>query len=82
MDKLKDFFLKDKFIFTIIIINSILLFIQESGVNSRIVTALDAACTIVFMIEMGVKLRLCARHGVPVCGICAALLLPRPLQMH
>lgn len=63
MDKLKDIFLKDKFIFTIIIINSIILFIQESGVNSRIVTALDAACTIVFMIEMGVKLRLYGLNG-------------------
>lgn len=56
MKFLRDLFLNEKAILCVIILNSVLLFLQESGVNSPLISTLDVACTIIFIIEMVVKL--------------------------
>lgn len=53
---LKRLFLNDKFIFGIILLNAILIFLQETGMNFWWINLLDALCTIIFLLEMGVKL--------------------------
>lgn len=52
---MKKLFLNDKFIFSIILLNAIILFTQEMGVNVWWVNGLDVLCTIIFVIEMIVK---------------------------
>lgn len=56
MSYLRKIFLNEKAILAVIILNSILLFVQECGFNSPLLNTLDAACTIIFIIEMIVKL--------------------------
>ena len=56
MKRLRDLFLNEKAILFVIILNSILLFLQESGVTAPFISTLDVACTIIFVIEMVVKL--------------------------
>lgn len=53
--KRKNIFLSERFILLVIIINSIIIFLQESGISNPVVDALDAICTIIFIIEMVVK---------------------------
>ena len=52
---MKKLFLNDKFIFSIILLNAIILFTQEMGVNLWWINALDVFCTLIFVIEMVVK---------------------------
>ncbi len=47
--------LNDKFILSIIILNAIIIFLQESNVNHIALDILDMLCTFVFIIEMIVK---------------------------
>lgn len=56
MNYLNKIFLNEKAVLAVIILNSVLLFIQECGVNSPLISTLDVACTIIFIIEMIVKL--------------------------
>lgn len=53
--KMKKLFLNERFIFAVILMNAIVLFVQETGVNLWWINTLDAICTIVFTIEMIVK---------------------------
>jgi voltage-gated sodium channel len=56
MNYLRKLFLNEKAILAVIILNSVLLFIQECGITSPLINTLDVACTIIFVIEMIVKL--------------------------
>ena len=53
---LRNLFLNEKVILVIIILNAIILFLQESGFDGNIITALDICCSTIFIIEMAVKL--------------------------
>ena len=50
--KNRNIFTSERFILSIIIINSIVIFLQESGVSSPVLNVLDALCTVIFIIEM------------------------------
>lgn len=52
----KKIFLNEKVILAIIILNAILLFLQESGVDNMFISGLDVCCTIIFLVEMLVKI--------------------------
>jgi len=56
MSKLKKFWTENKwaerFILFIILLNSIIIFLQESGISNPVLNSLDAICTIIFLIEM------------------------------
>ena len=54
---LKKLFLNDKFILTIVLVNAIILFVQESGVHTPLLFVMDQVGTIFFIIEMIVKNR-------------------------
>ncbi len=56
MKYLRDLFLNEKAILCVIILNSVLLFLQESGVSTPLINVMDVGCTIIFIIEMVVKL--------------------------
>lgn len=56
MNYLKNLFLNEKAILVVIMLNSVLLFMQECGITSPAISTLDVACTIIFIIEMIVKL--------------------------
>ena len=45
-------FTSERFILLVIIVNSIVIFLQESGVSTPFVNILDATCTVIFIIEM------------------------------
>lgn len=45
-------FASERFILLVIIINSIIIFLQESGISGPLVSVIDALCTIIFIIEM------------------------------
>lgn len=53
---IKNLFLNEKFILVIIVLNAIILFLQESGLNNDIITILDICCSTIFIVEMVVKL--------------------------
>lgn len=52
---MKKIFLNDRFIFAFIVLNAIIIFIQETGINIWWINILDVFCTIIFLIEMVVK---------------------------
>lgn len=52
--KLK-FGFSDRFILLVIILNSVIIFLQEGGHSSGFINVLDATCTIIFLLEMIVK---------------------------
>lgn len=52
---MKKLFLNDRFIFSVIIVNALILFLQEMGINLFWLNALDVVCTLLFVIEMVVK---------------------------
>lgn len=53
---LRNLFLNEKVILAIIILNAIILFLQESGINNQLISILDICCSIIFIVEMLVKL--------------------------
>ena len=53
---LKNFFLNEKAILAIIILNSIILFLQESGIDNIEISVIDICCSAIFIVEMIVKL--------------------------
>lgn len=53
--KITTLFLNERFIFTIIILNALILFVQEMGVNEIWLNTLDVVCTLLFAVEMIVK---------------------------
>lgn len=60
MNLKKNIFLSERFILLVIIINSIILFIQESGASSLVLNVIDATCTVIFLVEMISKI---AKYG-------------------
>lgn len=54
---LKNLFLNDKFIFIVIFINSIIIYLQECEINNYFIQIVDLLCTIIFVVEMVVKIR-------------------------
>ncbi len=51
----RNIFLNERLILGIIIINAVVLFLQESGVENEFINVIDLSCTIIFIIEMIVK---------------------------
>lgn len=47
--------LNDHFILVVILINSVVIYLQESGIVSPALLGIDIACTLVFVVEMVVK---------------------------
>lgn len=54
---LKKIFLKDNVILLLIIINTIVIFLIESGYNNLFFLCIDSLCTIFFVIEMIIKIK-------------------------
>ena len=52
---LKKIFLNDKFILSIILLNSCIIYAQVSGYENVYIGILDMACTLIFLIEMIIK---------------------------
>lgn len=57
LKSLKNLLLNEKFILIIIVLSSVLIFLQESGVNSAAISVMDVCCSLIFMVEMVVKIR-------------------------
>ena len=53
--KKKSIFTSERFVLLVILINSVIIFLQESGVKAPVVNVIDASCTIFFILEMIVK---------------------------
>ncbi len=60
---IKKLFLSEKFIISVIIINTIVIFAQESGLDSLFLDIIDVLCTLLFIIEMVVKHRVLGFKG-------------------
>ena len=54
---MKRLFLNDKSVMAVILLNAIIIFTQESGFDNHILSMLDFACTVFFIIEMLIKHR-------------------------
>ena len=52
---LKNIFLNEKIILVVIVINAVVLFLQESGIENSLLSIIDLSCTFIFIIEMIVK---------------------------
>ena len=52
---MKKLFLNDRFIFSVIIINALILFLQEMGLSMLWLSVLDIVCTLLFVVEMVMK---------------------------
>ena len=57
MSTRKSIFTSERVVLLVILLNSVILFLQEGGVQSPSVNVIDALCTIFFIIEMTVKHR-------------------------
>lgn len=55
--KFKQLFLNDKVLLLVILINTLLIFVYESGIKNQLLLYLDITCTIFFIIEMFVKIK-------------------------
>jgi len=53
---LKKYFLNDKFILSLILLNTLLIFVQEFNIKYRLFDYLDAFFTLLFVVEMFVKI--------------------------
>lgn len=53
----KKIFFNDKFIFVVIFLNSIIIYLQECGISNYFIQIVDLLCTIIFIIEMAIKLQ-------------------------
>ena len=54
-DRLKKLLLNDKFILVVILINSVLIYMQVAGYEDKFIGSLDMVCTLIFLFEMIVK---------------------------
>lgn len=57
IQKTKGLFLNERLILFVIVLNALMLFLQESGVQNSIVNAIELSCTIIFFAEMIVKMK-------------------------
>ena len=55
--KVRSIFLNDKVILSVILLNSVLIYLQVSGVTNLVLDILDTTCTLIFLVEMLVKHR-------------------------
>ena len=55
MQRIKNIFLNDPFILSIILLNTVTIYLQESGINHPILIGFDMACTLFFVVEMVIK---------------------------
>ena len=55
--KIKQLFLNDTNVLYVIIINTIIIFIQESGISNGLLMYLDLLCSVFFVMEMIVKIK-------------------------
>ena len=55
MKKFLDLIVNERFITTVVVLNAVVIFLQESGLNGRAMVILDTLCTAVFVAEMVVK---------------------------
>ena len=53
--KIKGLFLNESLILCIIVVNALMLFLQESGIQNNIINTVDICCTLIFFIELIVK---------------------------
>lgn len=63
LNLLKRFFLSDHAMLGLICINLVAVFLEESGIRLQLVGAIDMACTLLFVIEMAVKIGHYGWHG-------------------
>lgn len=63
LDKHLRWFINDKFIFTIILVNSVVIYMQVSGYTYSILNILDLFCMVVFIVEMAIKLHMMGWKG-------------------
>ena len=49
------FFLNERIMLSLILINTVAIFIEESGVQTPLLLAIDQTCTLIFLVEMIVK---------------------------
>ncbi|MBQ9417676.1 MAG: ion transporter [Bacteroidales bacterium] len=56
-DALRQWLLGEQAMLWVVALNAVVIFLQESGVEWWPLTVVDSLCTVVFMVEMGVKLR-------------------------
>lgn len=54
--KIKQLFLNEKFIILVILLNSLVIFLQESGYTYPAINVADVLCTSIFVVEMLVKM--------------------------
>ncbi len=54
---LNKIFLNDKIILAVILLNSVIIYLQVDGYENKVIGILDILCTLIFMIEMALKLR-------------------------
>ncbi len=52
---MKKFFLNDKVMLSIVLVNTFVIFLQECGLEGSLLSALDILCTLLFVIEMIIK---------------------------
>lgn len=52
---MKKFFLNERVILAIVLLNVVAIFLQECGVNNIALNVVDIVCTIIFVVEMSVK---------------------------
>lgn len=57
MKPTKRFFFNERAILSVIVVNLVVIFLQESGVENSVMSILDIMCTLVFTVEMVVKHR-------------------------
>lgn len=57
MSTRKSIFTSERVVLLVILLNSVILFLQEGRVQSPVINIIDALCTIFFIIEMMIKLR-------------------------
>lgn len=48
-------FLNDHVILSVILLNAVVIYLQESGISHPLIVAVDVACTLIFLIEMLIK---------------------------
>ena len=56
LSKIKKIFLSESVILSVIIINTIIIFITESGITNTLLLCIDITCTLFFAVEMIVKI--------------------------
>lgn len=55
MKNLKNLFLNEKFILSIILLNAVVIFLQSFNMNNIWIQITDMICTLIFIVEMGIK---------------------------